>query len=161
MSRLNNQKKKIKNMEYHKDSVIRAQRFMRFQAIYKNKTKSEYHLPSDVCNIVNEYAKPFGIRLDWRTQPTPSCLAISRSYKWNIFSKKYLKQKTMNSYWLVMHLFNNLHPGEIINLYQVMRSTSSRMDGVPEWAVKEVLIASNHSSQDPKKWKHTYKWKNI
>tara|TARA_Y100000992_G_C21114233_1_gene418759 strand:+ start:461 stop:697 length:237 start_codon:yes stop_codon:yes gene_type:complete len=28
------------------------------------------------------------------------------------------------------------------------------MDGVPDWAVKEVLIASNHSSQDPKKWIH-------
>ena len=161
MSRLNNQKKKIKNMNYHKDSVIRAQRFMKFQAIYKNKTKSEFHLPSDVCNIVNEYAKPFGIRLDWRTQPTPSCLAISRSHKWQNFSKKYLKQKTRHFYRLIMHEFNNLHPGEIINMWQVMRSTSSRMDGVPEWAVKEVLIASNHSSQDPKKWIHSYKWQTF
>ena len=145
-------------MTYTKDSAIRAKRFTEFQKLYKKKSMANYHLPLEVSNIVNEYAKPIGIRLDWRDQPTPSCLAISRSHKWNIFSKKYLKQKTMNSYWLVMHLFNNLHPGEIINLYQVMRSTSSRMDGVPEWAVKEVLIASNHSSQDPKKWVHSYKW---
>ena len=148
-------------MNYHKDSVTRAQRFSSFQATYKNKTSSKYHLPLELCILVNEYAKPIGIRLDWRTQPTPSCLAISRSHKWQNFSKKYLKQKTMNSFRLIMHEFNNIHPGQIINMYQVMRSTSSRMDGVPEWAVKEFLIASNHSSQDPKKWKHTYKWKNT
>ena len=146
-------------MNYHKDSVTRAQRFSSFQATYKNKTSSKYHLPLELCILVNEYAKPIGIRLDWRTQPTPSCLAISRSHKWQNFSKKYLKQKTRHFYRLIMHEFNNLHPGQIINMYQVMRSTSSRMDGVPEWAVKEVLIASNHSSQDPKEWIHTYKWK--
>ena len=148
-------------MTYTKDSAIRAKRFTEFQKLYKKKSMAKYHLPLEISNIVNEYAKPIGIRLDWRTQPTPSCLAIYSSRKWQNFSKKYLKQKTRNFYRLIMHEFNNLHPGQIINMYQVMRSTSSRMDGVPEWAVKEVLIASNHSSQDPKKWKHTYKWKNI
>ena len=145
-------------MNYQNDSVTRAQRFSSFQATYKNKTSSKYHLPLELGILVNEYAKPLGFRLDWRTQPTPRCLGILASRKWNKFSKRYLKQKTMNSFRLIMHEFNNLHPGQIINMYQVMRSTSSRMDGVPEWAVKEVLIASNHSSQDPKKWIHTYKW---
>ena len=146
-------------MNYHKDSVTRAQRFSSFQATYKNKTSSKYHLPLELCILVNEYAKPIGIRLDWREQPTPSCLAILASRKWNKFSKRYLEEKTMDSFpWLIMHEFNNVQLGQIINMYQVMRSTSSRMDGVPEWAVKEVLIASNHSSQDPKEWIHTYNW---
>ena len=117
-------------MNYQNDSVTRAQRFSSFQATYKNKTSSKYHLPLELCILVNEYAKPIGIRLDWRTQPTPSCLGILASRKWNKFSKRYLKQKTMNSFRLIMHEFNNLHPGQIINMYQVMRSTSSRMDGV-------------------------------
>ena len=149
-------------MTYTKDSAIRAKRFTEFQELYKKKSMAKYHLPLDLCILVNEYAKPIGIRLDWRTQPTPSCLAIYSSRKWQNFSKKYLKQKAIN-FWnrLIMHEFNNLHPGQIINMYQVMRSTSSRMDGVPEWAVKEVLISSNHSSQDPKNWIHSYKWKNI
>ena len=115
-------------MNYHKDSVTRAQRFSSFQATYKNKTSSKYHLPLELCILVNEYAKPIGIRLDWRTEPTPSCLGILASRKWNKFSKRYLKQKTMNSFRLIMHEFNNIHPGQIINMYQVMRSTSSRMN---------------------------------
>ena len=143
-------------MNYNKDSVTRAQRFSSFTT-YKNKTSSKYHLPLELC-ILDEYAK-IGIRLDWREQPTPSCLAILASRKWNKFSKRYLEEKTMDSFpWLIMHEFNNVQLGQIINMYQVMRSTSSRMDGVPEWAVKEVLIASNHSSQDPKEWIHTYNW---
>ena len=147
-------------MSYAKDSAIRAKRFTEFQELYKKKSMANYHLPLEVSNIVNEYAKPIGIRLDWRNGSSIINF-LKNDNNWNNFSKKYLKQKTMDRYGLVMHLFKNLPPGQIINLYQLMRSTSSRMDGVPEWAVKEFLIASNHSSQDPKKWKHTYKWKNT
>ena len=69
-------------MTYTKDSAIRAKRFTEFQKLYKKKSMAKYHLPLEVSNIVNEYAKPIGIRLDWRDQPTPSCLAIYRSHEW-------------------------------------------------------------------------------
>lgn len=37
------------------------------------------HLPVDIEILVKEYAAPFGIRLNWREDPTPSCLAIYHS----------------------------------------------------------------------------------
>ena len=57
---------------------------------YTKHSMTNYHLPSEVCDIINDYAKPIGIRLDWRSQPTHSCLAILASHKWNKFSKRYL-----------------------------------------------------------------------
>ena len=146
-------------MSYAKDSAIRAKRFTEFQELYKKKSMDNYDLSLDNYDVLNIYEKPTGIQLFvFHPKPTPSCLALYRSRDWNNFSKKYLKQKTMNKNQLIMHLFCNRQPWEIINMYQVIRSTSSFMDGVPEWAVKEFLIASNHSSQDPKEWIHTYKW---
>ena len=37
------------------------------------------HLPADVEKLVKEFASPFGIRLNWRKNPSPSCMAIYRS----------------------------------------------------------------------------------
>ena len=52
-------------------------------------------LPSDICNIINEYAKPV-CRTDWKINPSPSCLAIYKSdyyrdYRTDILVTNYLK----------------------------------------------------------------------
>ena len=52
-------------------------------------------LPSEICNIINEYAKPV-CRLDWKKTPSPSCIAIYKSdyyrdYRTDIIFRNYLK----------------------------------------------------------------------
>jgi len=52
-------------------------------------------LPSEICNIINEYAKPV-CRLDWKKTPSPSCIAIYKSdyyrdYRSDIIFRNYLK----------------------------------------------------------------------
>ena len=45
----------------------------------------EFTLPLELATIVNEYAKPIGIRLNWRTEKSPSCLAIQQSDEFRDF----------------------------------------------------------------------------
>ena len=52
-------------------------------------------LPSEICNIINEYAKPV-CRIDWKQNPSPSCIAIYKSdyyrdYRTDIIFKNYLR----------------------------------------------------------------------
>mgnify|MGYP001429364480 CR=1 FL=1 len=52
-------------------------------------------LPSEICNIINEYAKPV-CRLDWKKTPSPSCIAIYKSdyyrdYRSDIIFSNYLR----------------------------------------------------------------------
>ena len=52
-------------------------------------------LPSDICNIINEYAKPV-CRIDSKINPSPSCIAIYKSdyyrdYRTDIIFGNYLR----------------------------------------------------------------------
>lgn len=71
------------------------------QDIYKKKTQkstpSSKHLPHEIESIVKAFAKPFGIRLDWRTQPTPSCMAIYRSNEWRDYRTDVIRNGLMGA----------------------------------------------------------------
>ena len=52
------------------------------------------YLPSEIVEIINEYAKPV-CRLDWK-KPSPSCIAIYKSdyyrdYRSDIIFRNYLR----------------------------------------------------------------------
>ena len=54
-----------------------------------------YNTPSDLVKEINEYTKPI-CRVDWRENPSPSCLAIYKSdyyrdYRCDILFKSYLR----------------------------------------------------------------------
>ena len=48
-----------------------------------------FTLPLEITNIINDYSKPIGIRLDWKTNFPPHREAIIHSLEFNLYLGKY------------------------------------------------------------------------